>query len=281
MPFAQTPPAPAGAGVRLHYRCVGQGPQDLLFVHGSYASGRWWLPVTELMAADRYTAYLPDLRGCGQSQRSTDIASYAVEQQAADLAGLVATLGLRGFHLIGHSLGAAIALTYCVAYPASVRSLVLVSTPSPQGTVTPEEGLRLLEEMRRDRSLLLRGLASTMPARAPDRFFQQLVDDAQGQAPAAFTAHALALASWHLPKEALSQLRLPVLLVCGDQDQIVEHDVQRELLVSIPGASNLEVFRGTGHTPHLERTEGFVQALQEFIEEDFEAYAAMRSEAGE
>ena len=274
MPFVQLP------DLRLHYRRTGSGPQPVLFLHGSFATGRWWQPVMDLMPAGQFTGYAPDLRGCGQSDRPDDPRGYDVERQAQDLAQLIDALGLFDLHLVGHSLGASIALTYAATHPGRLRSLVLVSTPSTVGTPTPPEGLELLARMRGDRALLLRGLASTMPARPPDGFFQQLVDDAQDQAPAAFTANALALARWQLPDEVLARLRLPVLLVWGDRDQIVEREVQRKLLLSLPGANNLEVFRGAGHSPMLERTQGFVDALLDFIGQDFAGYETIRGQAG-
>ena len=157
-----------------------------------------------------------------------------------------------------------------------LRSLTLVSTPSPQGTSTPPEGYALLEQMRTDRDLLAQALASIMPGRAPDALFQQLVDDAQGQASIAFTAGATALAAWRLPGEALGQLRMPVLLVWGDRDQIVAREEQVRLLLSIPGANNLEVMRGCGHCPMLERPQAFAQVLMDFIGQDFEEFAAIR-----
>ena len=260
----------------LAFDRVGSGPQPILFVHGGFASSRWWRPVAELLPVDEFTCYLPDLCGCGRSRRPEDPASYRVEQQVADLAALIEQLDLNNLHLVGHSLGAAIALTYAATDPSRLRSLTLVSTPSPGGTPTPPEGYELLEQMRVDRGLLSQALASIMPARAPDAFFQQIVNDAQGQAPAAFTATAEALDQWRLPPEALAQLRLPVLLMWGDRDQIVERDGQTRLLLSIPGANNLEIFRGTGHSPMLERTEGFVEALLAFIGQDFAEYSAVR-----
>ena len=260
----------------LAFERVGNGPQPILFVHGGFASSRWWRPVADLLPVDGFTSYLPDLCGCGRSRRPEDSASYRIEQQVADLATLIDHLDLFNLHLVGHSLGAAIALAYAAADPTRLRSLTLVSTPSPAGTPTPPEGYELLEQMRVDRGLLSQALASIMPARAPDAFFQQLVDDAQGQAPAAFTATAEALDQWRLPPEALAQLRLPVLLMWGDRDQIVERDVQTRLLLSIPGANNLEIFRGAGHSPMLERTEGFAEALLAFIGQDFAGYSAVR-----
>jgi branched-chain amino acid transport system permease protein len=260
----------------LAYERVGNGPQPILFVHGSFASSRWWRPVAELLPPDEFTCYLPDLCGCGRSGRSEDPANYRVEQQVADLSAFIEQLDLYNLHLVGHSLGAAIALTYAATDSTRLRSLTLVSTPSPAGTPTPPEGYELLEQMRVDRGLLSQALASIMPARAPDAFFQQVVDDAHGQAPAAFTATAEALDQWRLPPAALAQLRLPVLLMWGDRDQIVERDGQTRLLLSIPGANNLEVFRGAGHSPMLERTKGFVEALLTFIGQDFVEYAALR-----
>ncbi|MCS6844331.1 MAG: alpha/beta fold hydrolase [Caldilineales bacterium] len=266
-------------GRRLSWTRSGHGPQTVLFVHGGFATQRWWEPVANLLPAELYTAYRFDLPGHGESDPPADPDGYAVERLAATLAELVNGLGLDGLHLVGHSLGAAVALTYALAEPDRLRSLVLVSTPSVDGTPTPPEAMALLEQMRHDRPLLLQALASTMPARAPDALVQQLVDDALSQAPAAFTATAQALADWRLPLPALARLRLPVLLVCGDRDHIVERRVQERLLLSIPGANNLEVFQGCGHTPLLERTEGFVAALRDFFEQDFEAYAAIRAAA--
>jgi branched-chain amino acid transport system permease protein len=265
--------------LRLYYEQSGAGSQPVVLVHGSFASSRWWQPVMALLPAEQFTCHAPDLPGCGRSDRPDDPASYAVERLAAVLADLLDALGLWNVDLVGHSLGAAVALSYALANPGRLRSLTLVSTPSPQGTPTPPEGYALLEQMRTDRGLLVQALASIMPAHAPDPFFQQLVDDAQGQAPAAFSAAALALEQWRVDRNELLQLRLPVLLVWGDRDQVVERAVQTALLLSIPGANNLEVLRGCGHTPLVERPEAFAQVLLNFIAQDFVGYAAIRDQA--
>lgn len=273
-------PYHATAQHRLFYQQAGAGPQPLILLHGSFATSRWWQPVLSLLPGDHFTCYAPDLPGCGGSDRPEDPASYGVESLAAALSGWIEGVGLGNAHLVGHSLGAAVALSVALRSPGRLRSLTLVSTPSPQGTATPPEGYALLAQMRHDRGLLAQALASIMPAHPPNPFFQQLVDDAQGQAPAAFVAGALALARWQVAREDLLQLRLPVLLVWGDRDQVVEREVQTRLLLSIPGANNLEVLRGCGHTPMLERPEAFTQVLLNFIGQDFEGYAAIRDAGG-
>lgn len=266
-------------GVSLHVRRQGAGPEPILFIHGSFATSRWWMPATAQLSPAAYTCWLVDLRGCGGSDRPPDAAGYRVDQQARDIAAVLDGLKLASVHLVGHSLGAAIALTCASQQSHRVRSLTLVSAPSPDGTPTPREGYELLARMRSDRGLLAQALASVMPAHSPDALFQQLVDDAAGQAPAAFTATAEALEHWRLERGQRARLRLPVLLMWGDRDQFVERQVQNDLLLSIPGANNLEVFQGCGHSPMLERTDGFIQALLDFIGQDFDAMAAVRESA--
>lgn len=255
---------------RLYYERSGAGPQPVLLLHGAFATSRWWQPTLALLPSEQFTAYAPDLPGCGRSDRTEAPASYAVEALAGVIAELIDSLDLWNLHLVGHSLGAAVALSYLLAHPGRLRSLTLVSTPSPQGTPTPPEGYALLKQMRSDRGLLAQALASIMPAHAPDAFFQSLVEDAQGQAATAFTAPAWALEQWRVERADLQQLRLPTLLIWGDRDQIVARAGQTELLLSIPGANHLEVLRGCGHSPMLERPAAFAQVLQNFIGQDFE-----------
>ena len=84
-----------------------------------------------------------------------------------------------------------------------------------------------------------------------------------------------------MPDEDLAQVRLPVLLLWGDHDHFVLRGVQRHLLLNMPGANNLEVFRGVGHSPMLERPEGFVRVLLDFVLLDFEGYADIRDATAE
>ena len=56
-------------GVSLHIRQQGVGPEPILFVHGSFATSRWWMPASALLSPAAFTTYLVDLRGCGDSDR--------------------------------------------------------------------------------------------------------------------------------------------------------------------------------------------------------------------
>ncbi|MBI1295089.1 alpha/beta fold hydrolase [bacterium] len=265
----------------FHYRTHGaEDGLPMLLLHGSFATSRWWEPFFAILPEDIF-AIAPDLRGCGASTHSDG--GYAIEDQAADVAAFVDGLGLNDFDLVGHSSGGAIAVEYALNQMARLHSLVLVDTAPVEGVFTPVEGLRLLDSMREDRDLLARALATLMPTAPPstmtqaefDAFFAQLVEDASQMAPAAFSAVAHALDRWNRFEEA-RRLSLPTLLIWGNEDTIIDRDAITRTLIAIPGASNLEVLRGVGHSPMIESPVVLAERIIDFVAEEFEAFEEAR-----
>ncbi len=257
----------------------------LLLLHGSHASSRWWEPFFAILP-DSIHAIAPDLRGCGQSSHSQD--GYDIVDQAADIAELVEELALSDFDLAGHGSGGAIAIEYALRHRQRLHSLILVDSVPIEGALTPLQGLQLLSQMRDDHSLLRQALSALMPTGPPptmtepefNAFLDLLVDDAAAMAPAAFTAVAEALARWNRLDEAHT-LTLPTLLLLGTEDIIVEKDAATRSLLAIPGASNLEILRGVGHSPMIESPVVLAERIIEFITEDFESFEEARDYAKE
>ncbi len=280
MPYISTPQ------LQFHYRVHGQ-PDGLpmLLLHGSFASSRWWEPLFARLPDEIY-ALAPDLRGCGLSDKPND--GYTTEAQAADLWQLVTALRWQNFDLVGHASGAAIAVEFALNHPESLSTLTLVDPAPVEGIFTPIETLMVLDEMRTDEGLLRQALASLMPTYLPtppasneeekQRFFDQLVADAQAMAPAAFTAIAESLNQWNR-FGAVRALTLPTLLIWGDRDHLVSRDAMTRSLIAIPGANNLEVIRDVGHSPMIEAPLALAERLLEFVTEDYANYAAARASA--
>ena len=157
-----------------------------------------------------------------------------------------------------------------------------------KGAFTPLQGLQLLEQMRTDRSLLRQALQALMPTAPPptmtksefDAFYELLVDEAASMAPAAFTAVAEALARWNRLDDA-QQLTLPTLLLLGTADIIVEREAATRSLLAIPGAANLEIMRGVGHSPMIESPVALAERIIDFITEDFDSFEEARDFAEE
>ena len=271
------------ARLRVHYREQGQADGlPLLLVHGSFGSSRWWEPFFAILPEEIH-AIAPDLRGCGQSAKTSD--GYTIEEQAADLWAFVEALDWTDFDLVGHASGAAIALEFTLNHGSAVNTLTLVDPAPIEGIFTPLEAIMVLEQLRTDEALLRQALASLMPTYAqttPEQahFFDQLVADAQQMAPAAFTAIAESLNRWNRFREA-KELTLPTLLIWGDQDHLVTRDAMTRSLIAIPGANNLEVMRNVGHSPMIEAPLGLAERLIEFITEDYAEFDEVRELATE
>ncbi|MCY3898639.1 MAG: alpha/beta hydrolase [Caldilineaceae bacterium] len=257
---------------RLTFNIRTSGNTDgvpLLLLHGSHATSRWWEPFFAILPDSIY-AIAPDLRGCGQSTHSQD--GYDIEDQAEDIAELIQSLALTDFDLVGHGSGGAIAIEYALRYSQRLRSLILVDSVPIEGAFTPLQGLQILSQMRDDRSMLRQALSTLFPSAPPptmsekefESFFERLVDDAASMAPAAFTAVAEALGRWNRLEEA-HRLTLPTLLLLGTEDVIIERDAATRSLLAIPGASNLEILRGVGHSPMVESPVVLAERIIDFI----------------
>src|SRR5262249_24376743 len=99
------------------------------------------------------------LRGTGLTHGRG--ASFGMAQLAADLFELTEALALPRFHLVGHSLGGAIAMQFALDYPERVKSLVLVA-PAPAAG---------LSAMRRGASRFARMLSFVDPDHEPSMAF--------------------------------------------------------------------------------------------------------------
>lgn len=271
---------------RLTFNIRTSGSRDgvpLLLLHGSHATSRWWEPFFAILPDSIY-AIAPDLRGCGQSTHSQG--GYEIEDQAEDIAELIQSLALSDFDLVGHGSGGAIAIEYALRYSQRLRSLILVDSVPIEGAFTPLQGLQLLSQMREDRPMLQKALSTLFPSAPPptmsekefESFFERLVDDAASMAPAAFTAVAEALGRWNRLEEA-HRLTLPTLLLLGTEDVIIERDAATRSLLAIPGASNLEILRGVGHSPMVESPVVLAERIIDFITEDFDSFEEARGYA--
>ncbi len=109
-------------GIHIHYQQAGEGP-DVVLIHGVTGDlSVWYLHVLPALSREfRITAY--DLRGHGNSDVTPN--GYTSAHLAADLHGLLVSLGIARAHLVGASFGGTVAMQCAVLYPERVASLVL------------------------------------------------------------------------------------------------------------------------------------------------------------
>jgi pimeloyl-ACP methyl ester carboxylesterase len=107
-------------------RTFGSGP-PLLLVHGLMTSTYSWRYVLDALGA-RFTLYMPDLPGNGDSDRALD-RSYHPDALADWLGALVRALGIRGAPVIGNSMGGYLSMRLALRDPGVMSRLVNLHSP--------------------------------------------------------------------------------------------------------------------------------------------------------
>jgi len=201
------------AGAQLSAMSLGQGPATVM-LHG-LATGNmatWYSSFASPLAASRRVV-LYDQRGHGGS--STPASGFDLDTQADDLEAVIAAYGLQGkaIDLVGHSMGALVALHFALRHPQQLRRLVLVDAPMPaREHVGPS--LRNVQTREQLAAYAEQELAAVvgLGGRRREKLLQRLN--------ALFfesTLVADVLAMGAEPQAALAALRVPVRLLYGQR----------------------------------------------------------------
>ena len=226
----------------------------LVFLHGLTGSlSTWHLVAGELV--DRHRAVAIDLPGHGLSDKSPD-ADYSVTGLVTASIEAIDSLGIKRPVLVGHSLGASIALAIAAQYPERVSGLVVIN------------GAGLGEEISGELSTLVAGPPGVEAARALMRLFyedQKLITDraledrvqmqtAEGAWPAQQAVASAAFAGdRQLPAVRVDPARVsvPVYLIWGEKDRVIPVSHAIAALPTFPDAA-LAVLPNIGHVPQVE-----------------------------
>lgn len=116
---------------KVFWRETGQG-EAVIFLHGTWQDSSQWSEVLDNLG-DNYHCFAPDLLGCGESERPQ--IGYSIAVQVEYLREYLARLNLQQVYVVGHSLGAWVAVSYALQHPEQIKGLVLLS---PEGVQPPE-----------------------------------------------------------------------------------------------------------------------------------------------
>jgi pimeloyl-ACP methyl ester carboxylesterase len=112
-------------GVRLRVAEAGDGP-SLVLLHGLFVDHTSWDGVVDVLSKE-YRVVSPDLPGFGQSEKPAEARfPYGIEAFADAIVDLYAGLELGRAIIVGHGLGAAVAITLAARHPELISRLVLI-----------------------------------------------------------------------------------------------------------------------------------------------------------
>jgi pimeloyl-ACP methyl ester carboxylesterase len=265
-------------GVRLHYLELGSG-QPVVFLHGNGALAEDWAisDVMQRTAAAGFRAVAFDRPGFGWSERPRG-RDFAPEAQARLFRGACRRLGLDAPIVVGHSWGTLPALAMALDTPREVRGLVLIggyyfpTARTDVALLTPPAIPVIGDVLRYTVSpLLARALMPLFSKRifAPrpvpwifrDRFPTGMaVRPSQIRAAAAESALMIPAAA--LLRQRYFTLGVPLVLMAGDGDRIVDHRRQTLALHRQLPDSVLHIVPGCGHMLHYLVPQQVVEAIR-------------------
>jgi pyruvate dehydrogenase E2 component (dihydrolipoamide acetyltransferase) len=254
-------------GRKISYAGAGAEGQDgdvILLVHGYGGDRNSWLFLQEPLAA-KYRVYALDLPGHGTSAK--DVGDGTLGVLADAVTGVLDAVGAGRAHLVGHSLGGAVALAVAAGDPGRIASVTLIA-PAGFGSEINAGYLRgfadaqtrrelkpVVGQLFADESLVTRQVVDDVLAykrldgvdEALHTLLGMLLD---GDAQRTDSAAALA---------AIGDA-VPVTVVWGSADRIIP-SAQAE---SVTGAVRY-LIEGAGHMPHMERPGEVQAAIEETV----------------
>ncbi len=257
--------------VVLSYDEQGRGDPPLLLLHGFTGAALDFVDVIPALATSRrVVAY--DQRGHGDSTNTGDASTYTFDQLTADLAGFVdARVSPAPFDLLGHSMGGIISLRYVLAYPESVRSLVLMDTgAAPAGKLDDVFGP--LAQLGREQGMpavfatvkqFWVRQADAAGLAAPEVMMQRVESKFTRMDPEAFGALADALGEYPSMVERLGEIACPTTVLVGENDTGLRASAD-VLAARIPGAE-LAVIPDAGHSPQEDQPQLWIDAVQRHL----------------
>lgn len=248
-----------GAGISVTRS--GDGPRQIIFVHGFQNAGSAWAGVMDRLPAG-FSALAPDLPGCGASDRPDSWERCTILSYARDIAGLIDDCGLTRPVLVGHSLGAGIGLRIALDHPDLLGSLVLVSPISTRGLdFVAEDQIEHLAHPTEDEVAALARAAFRRPL--PPDVLDQVLTIVRSASPPHIEGAVWSMQRFQVEGE-LAGLTCRTLLIAGDRDQHVPIRNHLATAMAIPRC-NLQVFYDVGHVPFVEVSAEFDQVLHRFL----------------
>ncbi|MBA3318408.1 MAG: alpha/beta hydrolase [Gemmatimonadales bacterium] len=247
----------AGPTAKLTVDDAGTG-EAVLLVHSLAGNTGHWAGQLEHLRKTRRAVAL-DLRGHGHSDPPKQ-GEYSIEAQSEDVGAVADFLGLERFAVVGHSMGAGVALAYAGAHPDRVTHLLLAD-PIGDGTQTPEAEVRPFLDALDSPGYTetIEGYWSSI-AGSDGAVLDRLLRDLRAT-PRETMVRGLHAVMAFDPKPALARFRGPTLAVVTP-----ENDFPYSMHRLGPGLPQ-RVITGTGHWLQIERPAEFNRILERFLQE--------------
>ena len=254
-------------GARIHYEREGKGP-PIVFLHAGVADLRMWKPQVAAFAK-RFDVIRLDQRGFGDSELPPKEWS-----PVADLLSLMDLLSVESAHLVGCSMGGALAIDFALEHQDRIAKLVLVASAIGGFTFRPEHAHVFAEASAARKAGDLETLNEAMldlfldgperPRGYVKEPLRKLFLDMNGRALRVDFDKAPTKDPDPLAVRRLHEIDAPTLVVVGDKDVPTVLEAADLLMNSIPDVRKA-VINDAAHLPNLEHPQEFNRVVLDFL----------------
>ncbi|HUF65269.1 MAG TPA: alpha/beta hydrolase [Gemmatimonadaceae bacterium] len=261
-------------GVELYWELTGDAGEPLVFVHGSWADHRAWdRLVPSLSRSFRVLTY--DRRGHSRSERPAGQGS--INEDVADLCGLLEYLGLAPANLAASSFGGAIALRAVAERPDIFRRLVVHEPPLFDLLEGDDAARAALDEVREHMAAAAALLAGGAMEAGTRHFVETIAAGPGGWEripPDMRQSYVFNAPTWldetrdpgalAVDLSTLRRFPGPVRLTVGEKSPSFFRPVVDVIARNLTQA-DVHTFAGAGHAPHISHSGQYLEALTTFI----------------
>jgi len=261
--------APISSSQQLSYIRAGDPyAPKLVFLHAFPLSSEMWRPQIEEFSS-QFDCIAPDFRGIGESTPFETRPSFTMI--ADDVRLLLNHLHIfQQVTLCGLSMGGYCAFEFVRSFPDRVGKLILCDTrPDADSEQARKTRNELLEFALRNNAsavaekMLPKLLGGTTRNEKPD-VVGRVKELAAPHRTEHLAAMIQALRDRRDSTELLPNIKVPTLVISGEEDEISTPELMRDMALHIPNAKFVEIEKA-GHLSNLENTPDFNAALREFV----------------
>ncbi|HEV2604697.1 MAG TPA: alpha/beta hydrolase [Microvirga sp.] len=248
-------------GARLAYERHGRpGRPALVFVHGYglRGTGALYAPLIAKLATE-FDVYALDLRGHGASASARQ--NWSQTTIADDVAAFVQHMGLKGAIYVGHSLGGFTGMLAQIRHPGTFAGLCLLATVAASGTTQPPELKQTLVTKGRDIDLMT-GTYASMFVRPDPATIRRSAEAVALVSPEVHETFFTDLPNYVIT-DRLAEIRIPVLLLNGAQDNVISVADQQRTARSLPSGTDVTLAQ-EGHMLPLEAADITAREIMTF-----------------
>ncbi len=233
----------------------------VVLIHGAAMDGSVWKYQADALARAGFSPITVDLPGHGESEGEPSV---TIKGYAGWLLAYLSVLD-EPVHLVGHSMGALVALETAAARPDLVASVTLLGV-ADRMPVNPD----LLAGVATGDPAMLVTMCSWMHARQPAGAPEWTPDDTaatlQRSRPGVAFADLTACNDYPGAAVPAATVSVPMMLILGDQDLMTKPSAAEPIATAAPDATTL-VVEGAGHMLFVERPETVNEILVGFLED--------------